>query len=408
MVNAKHDTTSFENCGYQREIFDGNSLYDAFIKAKKGSDWKSDVQRFEMTYLLGLSDMQKRLMNRTYSFHPTSEFTLNERGKTRYIHGEQITDRIVKHSLCDEVLTPTMRKFLIYDNGASLQGRGIDFTRKRLLTHLRKYYTQHKSNEGYILLIDFTKYYDNIRHDKLMEMFRKYIHDDCALWLLEETVKQSRIDVSFLSDEEYLTCIDEVFNSLDYYSDLDRSLLIGEKFLNKHLNIGDQVAQVSGISYPIPIDNHVKIVRGVKFYGRYMDDSYVIHDSYEFLWELLQEIICIAEDLGITINLRKTRVCKLSEYWRFLQVQYSLTETGRIIQKINPKQLTRMRRKMKKLAYILNPLEFSLWFSSWFKGYYKLMSELQRENIVSLFEELKEVNLNVFNHSEQWNTVVQS
>lgn len=101
MVNAKHDTTSYESCGYKREIFDGNALYDAFVRAKQGSDWKPQVQQFEMTYLLSLSKMQKELESKTYKFLPSQEFVLNERGKTRYISGEQIPDRVVKHSLCD-------------------------------------------------------------------------------------------------------------------------------------------------------------------------------------------------------------------------------------------------------------------------------------------------------------------
>lgn len=398
MVNAKHDTTSHESCGYKREIFDGNSLYDAFVRAKQGSDWKPQVQQFEMTYLLGLSKMQGELESMTYEFLPSQEFVLNERGKTRYISGEQIPDRIVKHALCDECLSPNIRKYLIYDNGASLKGKGIDFTRKRLLVHLRKYYQQHQSNEGYVLLIDFSKYYDNIRHDKLMELFEKYIDDEHALWLLRKTIDRSKVDVSYMTDEEYAVCLDTLFSSLEH-SQIDRSLLTGERFMAKHLNIGDQVAQVAGIAYPIPIDNYIKIVKGVKFYGRYMDDSYVIHESKEYLEALLQDIIRIANSIGITVNTRKTRICKLSEYWRFLQVQYSLTDTGRVIQKINPKRLTAMRRKMKKLCYILTPTEFEDWYKSWFKSHYKIMSKLQRQHLDELFKELKEVCSNVHNHT---------
>lgn len=398
MVNAKHDTTSHESCGYKREIFDGNSLYDAFVRAKQGSDWKPQVQQFEMTYLLGLSKMQGELESMTYEFLPSQEFVLNERGKTRYISGEQIPDRIVKHALCDECLSPNIRKYLIYDNGASLKGKGIDFTRKRLLVHLRKYYQQHQSNEWYVLLIDFSKYYDNIRHDKLMELFEKYIDDEHALWLLRKTIDRSKVDVSYMTDEEYAVCLDTLFNSLEH-SQIDRSLLTGEKFMAKHLNIGDQVAQVAGIAYPIPIDNYIKIVKGMKFYGRYMDDSYVIHESKEYLEALLRDIIRIANSIGITVNTRKTRICKLSEYWRFLQVQYSLTDTGRVIQKINPKRLTAMRRKMKKLCYVLTPTEFEDWYKSWFKGHYKIMSKLQRQHLDELFKELKEVCSNVHNHT---------
>lgn len=394
MVNTKHDTTSYESCGYQREIFDGNSLYDSFKRAKQGSDWKPQVQKFEMTYLLELSRIQSDLKNKTYQFLPATNFIINERGKTRCISGEQVPDRIVKHSLCDEILTPNIRKYLIYDNGASLTDRGIDFTRKRLLVHLRKYYAQHQSNDGYILLIDFSKYYDNIRHDILMEQFKAITDNEHALWLLEKILDRSKVDVSYMSDKEYAVCMTTVFNSL-VHDKIDRKLLTGEKFMAKHLNIGDQVAQVAGIAYPMEIDNYIKIVRGIKFYGRYMDDSYVISDSKEKLQEIISEIVTIASSIGITVNTDKTRICKLSDYWRFLQVQYSLTDTGRVIQKINPKRLTCMRRKMKKLVSILPPKEFEEWYNSWFRNHYKIMSKKQRENMDTLFQQLKEVSKNV-------------
>lgn len=392
MVNTKHDTSSYESRGYQREIYDGNVLYEAYLRAKKGSDWKPQVQKFEMNYLLELSKMQKDLANMEYEFLPTTNFTLNERGKTRRITGEQIQDRVVKHALCDEVLNPSLERFLIYDNGASLVGKGISFTRRRLVTHLRKYYAQHKSNEGYILLIDFSKYYDNIRHDVLLKLFEKYVDDEHALWLLRKTVERSRVDVSYMADDEYENCLNTLFDSL-LYQYMNKSLLTGEKYMGKYLNIGDQVAQTAGVSYRIPIDNYVKIVKGVKFYAGYMDDSYAIHESKEFLEELLEDIIEVAAELGITVNTRKTRICKLSEHWRFLQVQYSLTETGRVIQKINPKRLTAMRRKMKKLAPKLTEKDFTDFYKSWFKNHYKLMSKLQRSNMDTLFEQLKEVTL---------------
>ena len=392
MVNAKHDTFCYDSEGYQREIFDGNALFEAYKRAKKGSDWKPQVQRFEMTYLLELSRIQRELQEMTYEFLPSTQFVLNERGKTRVIRGEQIQDRIVKHTLCDEVLNPAVKNFLIYDNGASLVGKGIAFTRKRLLTHLRRYYAQHHSNDGYILLIDFSKYYDNIRHDILMELMKKYVTDEHSLWLLQKTGDRSKVDVSYMSDDEYENCLDILFNSL-LYQEIDQRLLTGEKFMGKHLNIGDQVAQTAGIAYPIPIDNFVKIVKGVKFYGRYMDDSYAIHESKEFLEELLKGIVEIAGNLGITVNLKKTRICKLSDHWRFLQIQYSLTDTGRVIQKINPKRLTAMRRKMKKLAPKLTEKEFTDFFRSWFKNHYKIMSRYQRNNIETLFNQLKEVTL---------------
>lgn len=397
MVNAKHDTGNYDCSCYKREIFDSNLLYESFLRAKQGSDWKPQVQQFEMTYLLHLAEIQAELESGEVKFLPNTEFTIRERGKVRHITGEQIRDRVAKHALCDEILSPAVRKYLIYDNGASLKGKGIDFTRRRLLTHLRKFYQKNRSNDGYILLMDFSKYYDNIRHDVLMEQFRKYVDDEVALNYLAQVIDRSKVDVSYMTDEEYAGCMDEVFNSLEYEK-VDRRLLTGEKFMHKHLNIGDQVAQVAGIMYPIPIDNYIKIVRSVKFYGRYMDDSYVIHESKEFLEGLLQEIIRIGQSIGITVNTRKTRICKLSSMWRFLQIQYSLTDTGRVIQKINPKRLTCMRRKMKKLVHKLPEKQFEDWYQSWFCNHYRVMSKQQRANLDTLYHELKEVNYHV--HTE--------
>lgn len=392
MVNAKHDTTSYENCSYQREIYDGNALHDAFLKSRKGSAWKPQVQKFRMNMLTELASIHNDLKDRSYEFSPTSEFVLSERGKTRPVVGEQIRDRVAEHSLCDEFLTPAIRPKLIYDNGASLQKKGIDFARRRLLTHLRKYYSTYKTNEGYILIIDFTKYYDNILHDKLLKMFSDIIINDTALWFLHEVIKQSEVDVSYMTDEEFECCLDNLFNSLEYFA-LGKEVRTGEKFMKKHLNIGSQPAQSSGILYPTPFDTYVKIVKSEKFYARYMDDSYVIHPSKEHLQELLKDLVDIAKELGITINMKKTRIVPLSSYWRFLQIQYSLTETGRVIRKINPKRVTAMRRKMKKLAPQMTLKDFTNWFFSWFNNHKKLMSKLQKKHLLTLFKEVSELCL---------------
>lgn len=391
MVNTKHDTRSYESSGYQREIFDGNALYQAYIRAKQGSDWKPKVQQFEMNFLMELARISQELETKTYEFLPNTHFILKERGKTRPITGEQIQDRIVKHALCDEILNPSIQKYLIYDNGASQVGKGISFTRERLVKHLRHYYATHGSNEGYILLIDYSKYYDNIRHDVLLELFERYVDNDHALWLLRKIVERSQVDVSYMTDEEYENCLNSLFNSL-LHNYIDKSLLTGEKMMGKHLNIGDQVAQTAGIFYPMRVDNYITIVKGISPYSRYMDDSYAIHESKDYLQEVQGESTEIAKkELGITVNQRKTRICKLSDHWRFLQVQYSLTDTGRVIQKINPKRLTDMRRKMKKLAPKLSEKEFTDWYTAWFKNHYRIMSRQQRSNMDILFNQLKEV-----------------
>ena len=78
MVNTKHDTGGYDCSCYQREIFDGNVLYESYKRAKQGSDWKPQTQKFEMNYLMELAKIQRDLENMTYEFLPTTKFVLHE------------------------------------------------------------------------------------------------------------------------------------------------------------------------------------------------------------------------------------------------------------------------------------------------------------------------------------------
>lgn len=388
MGNNKHDARPYEDRGYQREIYDLNVLYESFKRARKSSAWKPDTQRFSMYWLLEIAKMSKQLKDKSYRLSPTVEFMMNERGKTRYIHGECMRDRVAKHALCDEIINPSIDRFLIHDNSASRIGKGVDFARRRLEEQIHKFYRETGSNDGYILIMDFSKYYDNIRHDVLLDQFDKYIQNETALWLIKQVVNREAIDVSYMSDKEYSHCMNEVFDSIVYHK--ARHAKTGEKFMPKHLNIGDPVAQSAGIMHPVPFDNYAKIVLGIKNYSRYMDDSEIIARTKEELKDIFEKLCAKAKELGIFVNRKKSRICKLSSKWRFLQIEYTLTETGHLIRKINPKRLHDFTRKLKKLAGVLPEDKFFELYNSWFRRHLKYMSKIQRTNLESLYHQLKE------------------
>lgn len=334
-------------------FYDGNKLYDAFQKCKKGSIWKESVQRYEMNLLRNLSKSQDEILSNTYEQLPFNEFPLCERGRMREIKAIHIYDRVVLRSLCDNILTPFFTKYFIYDNGASLKNKGVEFSRNRLVTHLHKYYRQYRTNEGYILLIDFTKFFDNVRHDKLMEEFEKRLKDKETLEFIRKIINAFKVDVSYMNDEEYKYCLTTVFNALEY-AKIDKRLLTGKRYMEKSIGIGSQISQVSGLLYPTRIDNYCKIVKGLKYYGRYMDDTYIIHPSKEYLQQLLLDINNICKEYGIFINQKKTQIVKISKGFTFLKVRYTFTSTGKVIKRMNKKAITRERRKLKKFRQLLD------------------------------------------------------
>lgn len=373
-------------------IYNLNSLYEAYIAAKKDSDWKPQVQKYEIDYLPNIVQSKKELKNKTYKSQKSTEFVIKERGKVRPIIGLQMSDRVIRHSLCDKVLTPELLNYMIYDNGASLKNKGIDFSRKRFEYHLHKYYKNY-GNEGYILLMDYTKFYDNIPHKQAYDIISKYVSDDFALWLLNNIFDNFKIDVSYMSKEEYSNCMAIPFNSAEYRLNVPKSARTGQKYMRKSVNIGDQCSQIIGIFYPTPIDNYIKIVKSQKYYGRYMDDSYIIHHDKEYLKALSQDITKEAKRLGIILNKKKTKIYKLSDYFKFLQISYSLTNTGKVVRKINSKRIIAMRRKLKKLKIKvdnnnISQLEVENMFKSWMCSHCYLMSKIQRDNLNLLYYDL--------------------
>lgn len=377
---------------YEEIVCDANTLYRAYKASIKGSKWKESTQKYMMSFLRYIFELQDDLLNHTLVNEPPHEFVLSERGRVRPITSIPVRDRIVRHALCDEVLLPKVQRHIIYDNGASIKGRGISFQRRRFEIHLHQYYAQH-GLDGWILFGDFTKFYDNILHDEakrqLLELFD---YDEFIDYLLTVIFKGFEVDVSYMSDEEFAHCYEELFVKLDY-REIPKDQLTGEKWMAKSINIGDQISQVTGIYYPNRIDTYVKYVRSQKYYGRYMDDWYIFNPSKEELEDIYANILSIATELGIHINQKKTRIVKFSSTFTFLQIRYRVLPDGTISKRMTSSKVTRMRRKIKKLAAKVEQGEsvyadVENMFRSWMGSFYKLLSRDQRNGLIELYEEL--------------------
>ncbi len=358
-------------------FYDANAIYEAGTKAIKSAPFKYQTQLFEMNHLIETAQLLRDIKEWKYKPTKGTRFTINERGKVRNIITNNMVDKTINHLLCDNVLSSIINSYLIYDNGASQKGKGVSFHRKRLEIHLHRYYRKHKSNDGYILLIDFKGYYASIPHDLCLNEIEKFL-SKCD-------IKQKTIALWILK------------NLFDIFDTDTKS--------GKGVDIGSQPSQNIGILYASRIDNYIKIVKGIKHYGRYTDDCYVIHSDKNFLKELLQEIKKISEELGLMINEKKTRIAKLSQPFKILQLTYQLTETGRVVRKISPKSITRERRKLKAYKRLLDAKrikyeEIENIFKSWMAGNYKNMSMQQITNMYQLYYDLFRRRVTWKNHGK--------
>lgn len=290
-----------------------NSLYEAAKEASQGIKWKASVQRYNSLLLFNLVSTRADLLAGKDIRRGFICFDICERGKLRHIKSVHFSERVAQKSFCNNVLYPTFTRSLIYDNGASQKGKGTHFALRRLTTHLRRHYRKY-GREGGILLIDFSDYFGNANHEALFEIYNKQFTDPRII----------ELGVSFIA-----------------------------AFGDIGLGLGSETSQINAVMLPNKPDHYAKEVLHIAGYGRFMDDTYCLHNDIEYLHECLDKLREIYAELGIIINEKKTRIVDLKHGFTFLKTRFYITETGRIIKKPCRESITRERRKLKKQARLV-------------------------------------------------------
>lgn len=286
-------------------------LNDCTMEATKQSRWKETTQRYIADMLQKNVELRNDVLNGTYTVGPTIDFLLIERGHLRKIEAPVVRDRVLQKSMMRNVLIPDIRPYLIYDNYASLKDRGTSFARKRFEVMLHRYMVNN-GTDGHILLFDFEHFFENVDHGVLKR-------------LLEPRLKNEPADVASL-----------VYYMVDTSSKTD-----------KGLNLGGEPPQIFAVYYPTVLDIFIKVVLGIKYYGRYMDDGFIIAKSRKELLEILGKLERKMKELKLTINRKKTHIIKLTRGFTFLQVKYNITPTGKILKRPTRKKIVRERRRLK-------------------------------------------------------------
>lgn len=141
------------------------NMYRAFRYCRKGVGWKHSVQKYTNNAITELYNTYITLHNDVLNQQSDmKKITIYERGKKREILPICIKDRIPQRVLCEQSLIPVLRNKLIYDNGASIKGKGVSFTRNRLNKHLLKAIKEYGSEFMHwysILKVSLTTYLIN-------------------------------------------------------------------------------------------------------------------------------------------------------------------------------------------------------------------------------------------------------
>ena len=282
------------------------NLYKAYKKAKAGKGFNGSAARFQMMTLEGVHRLKEQLENQTYRMEPYNQFKIYE-PKERVIQSCSFKDKIVQHCFCDNVLIPKLSKVFVTDNYAGQIGKGTLFGMERLKSHMLSFYQEHGTN-GWILKCDIRKFFYSIDHEILKEIVDYYFSDEYSMWL----------NHLFIDSTE-----------------------------SPGLPLGNQVAQVYALLMGHLIDSLAAGELGFKYYGRYMDDFFLIHHDKVYLEYCLQVIKELVESLGLSLN-GKTQIVPIRKGLRFLGFHHYLTADGKYIRKLSGDNKRNMKRRIRR------------------------------------------------------------
>jgi hypothetical protein len=348
-----------------------------------GKSEKPTALKFSLDAVRRLIELADKLDNRTYKIGNYYSFRVYE-PKEREVMAIDFEGKVMQHSLCDNFLYDCFARSFIMDNYASQKGKGTHYGLDRLAKNLRHYYFSRKARaekerketgqsagensryaDGWVLKGDIRRFFYSLDHkiilEKSMKRIKSYINDpeleDFLKWLLWEI--------------------------------LESTPGIG-------IPIGNQTSQLFALLFLDDMDHIIKDDWGVKIYGRYMDDFYIVEENKQRINEYLKIIEEHTMELGIELN-SKTQVFPLRHGIDFLGFRTYLTDTGKVVRKPRKKSKTNMKRKIRmyrkmvdgKRLHIMKAMEsYRSWQSHISHGNTYLMRQNMDEYFYSVFPEI--------------------
>ena len=222
------------------------------------------------------------------------------------------TEAQLKRDLPQSIVIPPIRGEMVHLRPATVE----DLPRLYLQRHYRKY-----GLEGGVLLYDFHSFFDSAPHEPLFREADRRLHDP----------KIRELANSFITD----------FGSVG-------------------LGLGSQVSQTNALMLPNMIDHYFKEVCRIKAYERYMDDGVAISPDIDDLYLCMDGLKIICEKCGLELNLKKTRVIPLRDYYRWLKTRFIITPTGKVVRKMNKDSTKIVRHKLRAFRGKLDRGEMTL------------------------------------------------
>ena len=338
-----------------KKLYSLDNLKLAYRKARKKKSKKSYVVNFEKNVDYNLLELQKQLIDKTYTPSRLSRFIVRD-PKTRTIHSSIFRDRIIHHAIVN-ILVKIYQPIFIYDSFASQKNKGSHKAVERFeffankISNGRQIKNSMNKNQvnGYVLKADFKRYFDSVNHEILIGILKDKIKDNDFIDLIRKVLTNFQDDIG--------------------------------------MPLGNYTSQFFANVYLNEFDYYVKHILGVKYYIRYVDDFVIFHKDKRVLGYYLEHIKKFLPKLKIRLHPDKTQILPLRNGITFLG--YRIFHDFKLLRKRN---IRNFYRKIDKVIEQYNDGELTIGrleskINGWF-GYAKFADTYKlRKHIIEYINE---------------------
>lgn len=277
-----------------------DELYQAYLDCRKRKRGTANEISFEIDENVKLYNLWVDLNTGAYVVGRSICF-INRRPVPREVFAADFVDRIVHHLFINRVIKFIEKYEFIEDSYSCRVGKGTLYGVLRCKEFIKEC-SENYTKDCYILKCDLKSFFVTIDKDILYEKFYKFLTERCGYsgrdlrfmeWLLK----------LIIYDDPAKKCIIRGKRSDWLILPKEKSLFYCMK--NKGLPIGNLTSQIFANFFLSVFDHYVIEELGFKYYGRYVDDFFIIDKSKEKLLNSIEKIRSKLSEIGVILHPKK-------------------------------------------------------------------------------------------------------
>lgn len=286
-------------------------LFEAYFNCRSNKRNTANAIAFEVDYENNLVKLCEEINNGTYQAGRSIAFIVNKPVK-REIFAADFRDRVVHHFLIGK-LNHLFEKQFIFDSYSCRIGKGTHFGIQRIDKFIRQCSANY-TKDCFILKLDLQGFFMSINKNILFEKLEYFIQQKYNATDKELIIELCR-KVIFNDPTQNCT----IKGKHRDWDDLPETKSLFHSKPNCGLPIGNLTSQVFANFYMDSFDHYIKHDLGIRYYGRYVDDFVIVHESKDYLKHLIPKISEFLQTaLQATIHPKKIYLQHYSKGVKFL------------------------------------------------------------------------------------------